>query len=65
MAYYAFIQNDKINGTGECSCTGDNLFSFEISEEVYNDIDRYMWNGSDFVLLATYSSSYDAGGALN
>ena len=25
----------------------------------------YMWNGSSFVLLATYSSSYDAGGALS
>lgn len=25
----------------------------------------YMWNGSDFVLLATYSTSYDAGGALS
>lgn len=25
----------------------------------------YMWNGTQFVLLATYSSSYDAGGALN
>lgn len=25
----------------------------------------YMWNGTQFILLATYSSSYDAGGALN
>lgn len=25
----------------------------------------YMWNGSSFVLLATYSNTYDAGGALS
>ena len=50
MTYYAFIQDNKINGVGECPCTAENLFSFEITEEVYNNIDHYMWNGEDVVL---------------
>ena len=46
--YYAYIEDNKINGIGQCPCT--NLLSVEISEEVYNDIDRYIWNGEDVIL---------------
>lgn len=42
MTYYAFIQDDKINGKGQCPCIGGNLFSLEIDELVYNDLDHYM-----------------------
>lgn len=54
MTYYAFIQDDKINGKGECPCTADNLFSFEVTEEVYNSLERYIWNGTDVVLNPNY-----------
>lgn len=54
MTYYAFIKDNQINGKGKCVSTGQNLFSFEITEEVYNDLDRYMWNGEDVVLNPDY-----------
>lgn len=50
MTYYAFIQNNKINGKGQCPQLTQGVISFEIDELVYNDLDRYIWDGSDVVL---------------
>lgn len=52
--YYAFIENDKINGTGECQCLNEEVLNFEISEDVYNNIDHYIWNGEDVILNPNY-----------
>ena len=52
--YYVFITNNEINGKGECECTGDDTFSVEVSEEIYNDLERYMWNGTEIVLNPNY-----------
>lgn len=54
MTYYAFIQDNKINGKGQCPCTGAGIACFEISEEVYSNLDRYYWDGSDVVLNPNY-----------
>ena len=54
MTYYAFIENDKINGKGQCPQLTQGVISFEITEEVYNDLDRYMWDGTDIVLNPNY-----------
>ena len=47
--YYAFIENNKINGCGECEQLTEGVINVEISEEVYNNISRYIWNGSEVV----------------
>jgi hypothetical protein len=52
--YYAFIENNKINGVGECRQLTESVINFEITEEVFNNIDRYMWDGSDVVLNPNY-----------
>ena len=54
MTHYAFIENNKINGTGQCRSLTEGIVSFEITEEVYNNIDKYIWNGSDVVLNPNY-----------
>lgn len=54
MTYYAFIQDNKINGTGQCPVLNEDIISFEITEEVYNNIDHYIWDGSDVVLNPNY-----------
>ena len=48
--YYAFIQNNKINGCGQCQCVGEGIQSIEITEEVFNDIDKYIWDGKEVVI---------------
>lgn len=52
--YYVFITNNKINGKGQCECTGEDTFSIEITEEIYNDLERYMWDGTEIVLNPNY-----------
>ena len=54
MTYYAFIENDKINGTGQCPILNEEIANFEITEEVYNNIDHYIWDGEDVVLNPNY-----------
>ena len=54
MTYYAFIQDNEINGKGQCPQLTDGVISFEIDELVYNDLDRYIWNGEEVVLNPNY-----------
>ena len=55
--YYAFIRNGIIDGKGECQQLGD-VINFEISEEVYNSLDRYMWNGEAVVENPNYQPDH-------
>lgn len=54
MSYYAVITNNKINGKGQCPCTGNNTFSIEITEEVYNNLEQYIYDGSEIILNPNY-----------
>ena len=54
MAFYAIINNNLITGKGQCPCEGEGIFSLEITEEVYNSIDHYMWDGSNVVINPNY-----------
>lgn len=52
--YYAFITNNKINGKGQCECTGEDTFSIEITEEVYNNLDHYIYSNGQIILNPNY-----------
>lgn len=56
--YYVFIENDKINGIGQCECLNENIQNIVVTEEVYNAIasDKllYIWDGTDVVLNPNY-----------
>lgn len=58
MAYYIFIENNKINGCGQCECIGEEVQNIEVSEELYNDFstdtDKYIWNGSEIIKNPNY-----------
>lgn len=56
--YYAFIYNGKITGTGQCQTLNEDILDIEISEEVYNDIKRYMWNGEAVVVNPDYKEDH-------
>ena len=56
--FYAFIKNNKINGTGQCQTLNEDILDVEISEEVYNDIKRYMWNGESVVVNPDYKEDH-------
>lgn len=51
MKYYFYIDNNKINGKGQC----EDDTAVEVTQEMYNDdIDRYIWNGSEIILDPDY-----------
>lgn len=50
MTYYAFIQKNKINGGGECRCLNSDIQNIEITEEIFNNIQDYVWNGEAVVI---------------
>lgn len=54
MNYYAFIKNGKIDGKGQCPCSAEGLTCVEITEEIFNDLERYMWNGENVILNPNY-----------
>lgn len=54
MTYYAIITDNTINGKGQCPCSGDNTFSVEITEEVYNDLDKYIYSEGQVILNPNY-----------
>lgn len=58
MTYYISIENNKINGCGQCTTDNENVIDVEVTEEVYNDFlidpDKYIWNGSEIVENPNY-----------
>ena len=47
--YYAFIQNSKINGCGECPRVNADVQNVEVTEEIFQNIDRYVWDGEEII----------------
>lgn len=52
--YYVFIENEKINGKGQCPCESEGLICVEVSQEVYDNLDHYIWNGTELVENPNY-----------
>lgn len=44
MKYYAYIINGVLNNGGIAPLEAENLINVEITEEVYNNLDRYIWD---------------------
>ena len=53
MTYYIFVENEKINGSGECECLTEGIENIEVTEEVYNafieDTDRYIYQDGEII----------------
>ena len=54
MTYYAIITNNKLNGRSQCECIGEDIFSIEITEEVYNNLDHYIYSNGEIILNPNY-----------
>lgn len=48
MMYYAFIEENKINGCGQCQCA--QVQNIEITQEMFNNIQDYIWDGENIVI---------------
>ena len=59
MTYYVFIQDEKINGVGQCRCINDDILNIEITEEIYNDIEKYAYIDGEIVLNQNYEAEQE------
>ena len=56
--YYIFIQDNKINGCGQCRILNDDVINYEVEESFYNEFaenpEKYIWDGSQVVENPNY-----------
>ena len=54
--YYIYIENDKINGCGQCQCS--NALNVIVTKEIYDDFvenpDKYIYQNDEIVLNPNY-----------
>lgn len=64
MAYYIFVENEKLNGCGQCECLNDDIQNIEVTEEVFNtyieDNLRYIWDGENVIDNPNYEADKQA-----
>lgn len=56
MTYYVFIQNDEIIGTGQCRCLNDDIQNISVPQEIYEDIDKYIYQDGEIILNPNYEA---------
>lgn len=57
MAYFVNIENGKINGTSELNNSKfwtDDYFQIEVTEEIYNNIEKYVYKDGEIVINENY-----------
>ena len=54
MTYYIFIQDNKLNGCGQCRQLTEGVINLEVEEALYNayaeNTDMYIWDGQEVVI---------------
>ena len=59
MTYYVYIENEKINGCGQCRILNENILNIEVEAEIYNDIDKYIYQDGEIVLNPNYEAEQE------
>ena len=54
MAYYVFIKDEKIINVGQCKCLNEDVLNIEVDFDVYNNIDKYIYQDGKLVLNPNY-----------
>ena len=54
MKYYVYIQENTIIGKGLCTCSTPNTLNIEVTKEVCDNLDHYIWDGSEIILDPDY-----------
>ena len=60
MAFYVFIQDEKINGKGQCKQLTEGVSNIVVEEEIYNDIEKYIYQDGEIVLNPNYEAEQAA-----
>ena len=60
MAYYVYIQNEKITGKGQLKQIDSGVLNFETTVEVFNNIEQYIYQDDELVLNPNYEAEQEA-----
>lgn len=60
MTYYVFIQDEKINGKGQCKQLTEGVLNIEVEEEIYNEIEKYAYIDGEITLNPDYEQEQAA-----
>lgn len=62
--YYIYVENNKLNGSGQVRQLGDDVINYEVSDEIYNNYINdqllYVWNGFEIVANPNYEADKQA-----
>lgn len=56
MTYYVFIENEEIKSKGQCKCLSENVLNVEVDEEIYNNIEKYIYQDGEIILDPDYET---------
>lgn len=59
MTYYVFIQDGKITGKGQCKCLNEDILNIEVEQEIYNNIEKYIYQDGEIVLNPNYEAEQE------
>lgn len=58
MAYYIFVENGKLNGSGQCECLNDEVLNIEVTEELHDDYvahrNKYKYLNGEIIINPNY-----------
>lgn len=60
MAYFVYIENEKIIGNGFMKMLTEGVQNIEVEEEIYNDIEKYIYQDGEIVLNPDYEAEQAA-----
>lgn len=56
MTYYIYVKNEKIDGCGQCKRLDAGVENIEVVEEIYNDIEKYIYQDGEIILNPNYEA---------
>lgn len=64
MTYYIYIENDKLNGCGQCRQLTEGVINFEVEQLMYYEYssnpEMYIWDGLEVVIDPEYEAKQQA-----
>ncbi len=63
--YYAFIKDNKISHCGNFKEIAENVINVEISQEIFDEIEKYIWNGEKIILDPEYEQKQSVKRKMN
>ena len=56
MKHYAHIRNNEIISKGQCKLKCIDIFNLEISQEIYDNLEKYNYVNGEFVINPDYEN---------